>query len=42
MEDVLANTKTGAKIDWLTDAIAAERFNSDEYAARDLLSEFGL
>lgn len=42
VEHVLANTQTGAKIDWLTDEIAAERFNSDEYAARDLLKEFGL
>lgn len=42
VENILANTQTGAKIDWLTDEKAAERFNSDEYAARNLLGEFGL
>ncbi|MCX8043671.1 MAG: SDR family oxidoreductase [Desulfobacterota bacterium] len=42
VEHILANTATGAKIDWLTDEKAMERFNSDEYATRDLLVEFGL
>jgi len=42
VDGILANTKTGAKIDWLTDEKAAERFNSEEYASRDLLKEFGL
>jgi short-subunit dehydrogenase len=42
VEHMLATTTTGAKIDWLTDEKAAERFNSDAYAARDLLGEFGL
>ena len=42
VENILSNTATGAKIDWLTDEKAAERFNSDEYASRDLLGEFGL
>jgi short-subunit dehydrogenase len=42
VEEILSNNSTGAKIDWLTDEKAAERFNSDEYAARDLLAEFGL
>jgi short-subunit dehydrogenase len=42
VENILSNTVTGAKIDWLTDEKAAERFNSDEYTSRDLLAEFGL
>jgi len=42
VENILATTATGARINWLTDEKAAERFNSDEYAARDLLAEFGL
>lgn len=42
VEEILSNNSTGAKIDWLTDEKAAERFNSDEYASRNLLGEFGL
>jgi short-subunit dehydrogenase len=42
VENILSNSSTGARIDWLTDEKAAERFNSDEYASRDLLAEFGL
>ena len=42
VENILSNSSTGAKIDWLTDEKAAERFNSDEYASRNLLGEFGL
>ncbi len=42
VENILSNTTTGSKIDWLTDEKAAERFNSDEYASRNLLGEFGL
>ena len=41
VENILKNDKTGTKIDWLTDEIAQERFNSDEYLNRNLLREFG-
>ena len=41
-ENILLSTKTGVKINWLTDEKASERFNSDEYTSRDLLAEFGL
>lgn len=41
-EEVLKNTKQGAKIDWLTDEKAQQRFADDEYLERDLLSEFGI
>jgi len=41
-EKVLANTKPGARIDWLTDEISQQRFADDKYLERDLLSEFGL
>ena len=41
-EQVLKNTKQGAKIDWLTDEKAQQRFADDNYLERDLLSEFGI
>jgi len=37
----LENTSQGAKIDWLTEEIAQERFADDAYLERDLLAEFG-
>ncbi len=40
-EKVLENTSQGAKIDWLTEEIAQERFADDAYLERDLLAEFG-
>ena len=42
VEEILKNNQTGARIDWLTNEKAMERMNSDEYAGRDLLGEFGL
>ena len=42
VEEVLKNTKQGAKIDWLTDEVAQQRFSDDNYLERDLLSEFGI
>lgn len=42
VEKVLANTKPGVRIDWLTDEISQQRFADDRYLERDLLSEFGL
>ncbi len=42
VEEILANKSSGAKINWLTDEKASERFNSDEYISRDILGEFGV
>jgi hypothetical protein len=42
VEGILQNDKNGTEIAWLTKEKANERFNSDEYANRDLLSQFGL
>ena len=42
VEQILSNNSACEKIDWLTEEKAAERFNSDEYASRNLLGEFGL
>jgi short-subunit dehydrogenase len=42
VEGILKNNKTGARIVWLTEEKAGERFNSDEYNSRDLFSEYGL
>jgi len=41
VDGILKNDKTGARVEWLTNEIAMERMNSDEYANRDLLREFG-
>lgn len=41
VEHILKNDKNGTEIVWLTDEKANERFNSDEYNSRDLLSEYG-
>jgi short-subunit dehydrogenase len=41
VEGMLNNNKSGARIAWLTEEKANERFNSDEYINRDLFSEFG-
>ncbi len=42
VDEILKNNKTGTKIDWLTEEKAMDRMNSDEYMARDLLSEYGI
>ena len=41
-EHILANDESGREIAWLDAEKANERFNSDEYCSRDLLSQFGL
>ncbi len=41
-ENILANDESGKEIAWLDTEKANERFNSDEYCSRDLLSQFGL
>ena len=40
-EQILANNEGGATIAWLDAEKANQRFESDEYNARDLLSQFG-
>ena len=42
VEGILKNDKHGTQIVWLTDEMANERFNSDEYMNRDFFSEYGL
>ena len=42
VENILKNDKNGTEIVWLTDEKASERFNSDKYNSRDLLSQYGL
>jgi short-subunit dehydrogenase len=42
VEGILHNDKNGTEIAWLTKEKANERFNSDEYANRDLFSQYGL
>jgi short-subunit dehydrogenase len=42
VENILANEECGREIAWLDTEKANERFNSDEYCSRDLLSQFGL
>lgn len=42
VESMLANTQTGAKIDWLTPEKANARFEDDQYLSRDLLSSYGI
>jgi NADP-dependent 3-hydroxy acid dehydrogenase YdfG len=42
VEKILANDKTGVKIDWLTTEKANSRFEDEEYLNRNLLGEFGL
>ncbi|MBN2107435.1 MAG: SDR family oxidoreductase [Deltaproteobacteria bacterium] len=42
VQEILSNKSTGVKISWLTEEKAAGRFNSDEFASRDLLGELGL
>ncbi len=42
VEGVLSNTESGAKIAWLTEEKVQERFNSDDYACRDLFSAYGI
>ena len=42
VEGILHNDKNGTEIAWLTMEKANERFNSDEYANRDLFSQYGL
>jgi len=39
---ILANEESGREIAWLDAEKANERFNSDEYCSRDLLSQFSL
>jgi hypothetical protein len=41
-DGVLQNTENNARIAWLTEEKVNERFNSEEYMARDLFSEYGL
>jgi len=41
-DGVLQNTENNARIAWLTEEKINERFNSEEYMARDLFSEYGL
>lgn len=41
-EHILANEESGKEIAWLDTEKANERFESDEYNCRDLLSQFGL
>jgi len=41
VENILANEESGKEIAWLDTEKANERFNSDEYCSRDLLSQFG-
>ncbi len=41
-EGILQNNTSGARIVWLTEEKANERFSSDEYINRDLFSEYGL
>jgi hypothetical protein len=41
VENILANDESGREIAWLDTEKANERFNSDEYCSRDLLSQFG-
>lgn len=42
VEGILHNDKNGTEIAWLTKEKANERFSSDEYASRDLFSQYGL
>lgn len=42
VENILANEENGKEIAWLNTEKANERFNSDEYCSRDMLSQFGL
>jgi hypothetical protein len=42
VEGILQNDKNGTEIAWLTKEKANERLNSDEYANRDLFSQYGL
>ncbi len=42
VDEVLANSKNGKRIIWLTEEKANERFASDEYCARDLFTQHGL
>jgi hypothetical protein len=39
-EQALANTKQGARIEWLTRGKAARRFLAAAFVKRDLISEF--
>ena len=39
--NILANEESGKEIAWLDAEKANERFNSDEYCSRDMLSQFG-
>lgn len=41
-DGVLTATETGTVIVWLTEEKIQERFNSEEYAGRDLFSRYGL
>lgn len=41
-ENILANEQSGKEIAWLDTEKANERFESDEYNTRDLLSQFGV
>ena len=42
VEEMLKNTQTGARIQWLTKEKINERFEDDKYLERDLVGEFGL
>ncbi|MCX5901740.1 MAG: SDR family NAD(P)-dependent oxidoreductase [Proteobacteria bacterium] len=42
VENMLANDESGKEIAWLDAEKTNERFNSDEYCSRDMLSQFGL
>ncbi|MEI6125411.1 MAG: SDR family oxidoreductase [Pseudomonadota bacterium] len=41
VENILSNEENGREIMWLNEEKAQERFNSEEYCARDLFSAYG-